>query len=78
MEWPSKSSLVVYDQQRTKVVSVNYLNESAIAVTGTIKYAGSTVEIGPEAMIINRRGGAKLSYSHSCFNGRARTGIDIE
>ncbi len=63
MEWPDKSSLIVTDRQREKVLDITYLNESAIKILGTIHYAGITVEIGPE---ITNIGGMKVS--HSCFS----------
>ena len=37
---PDKSTLIVYDRNANEVLSLRYLNEKTIAVTGTFKYAG--------------------------------------
>lgn len=62
MERPDKSSLIVYDRHKEKVVDIEYLNEAAIRVTGVIHYADQTVKIGEGASNI---GGWNMSASCS-------------
>ncbi len=68
---PDKSTLIATDKYGKTVLNVHYINESAVKITGTFVYPGTTISIDEHEGSI--RGAATYTFHQDCW---METGIN--
>ncbi|WP_157096247.1 hypothetical protein [Methylosinus sp. R-45379] len=72
IERPDRSTIIVFDRQKTRVLDVRYLNEKAIRVLGTFRSDGHTIIIEQKSTIVD---GFRLS--RTCVKSAIEDSVDF-